>query len=332
MSSVRIEQIAMKRESKSYIDSLYAILKAAQLFEGPKYKLAGLTGMAFKFAVHERLLPLSVSAYGQWVDEHKPAVDNLGLFTVMDGGRTRHPTFQYYQQEAVQWIKDSLDNGIGVIYWIPEFGVINGYDDEDQVFFVQDGWSEQPQIVLYDNLGLNFTDFWYCQAFEGQVSIPYEEMLLESLRLAIYDWNTPYKVLPNKDIASGKLAYEFLMQALAKGDYDEAGAVYILDSYFHSRIEISSYLRDAQSNWSELEEASALYEQLAVCIPDMQNCIIITNGIRHIDSTQCSKLIESLATAQSLEDRAVDLFRKISRAYPDPKRSVVPRWGTHTPK
>lgn len=332
MPGMRLEHLRMKRETKSYIDSLYAILTAAHLFEGPKYRLSGLSGMAFKFTVHERLLPLSVTAYGQWIDEHKPAVDNLGLFTVMDAGRTRHPTFRHYQQDAVQWVKESLDQGIGVIYWIPEFGVIDGYDDDDRVFFVQDGWSEEPHIILYDNFGINFTEFWYCQVFGEKADIPYETMLLESLRLAIADWETPYKTLPNKDIGSGKLAYEFLIRALNNGNYDEAGAVYILDSYFHSRKEISMYLREACDIWPKLKEASVCYDRIVAGISNMESCIVVTGEGRKINRGQCHILIESLSEAQSLEDQAIELFRVISHAYPDPKRSTIPRWGTHRPK
>ncbi|MGM0881777.1 MAG: hypothetical protein ACQEXQ_12185 [Bacillota bacterium] len=332
MPGVQLKHISMKRESKSFTDSLYAILTAANLFHGPKYMLSGLTGMAFKFTVHERLLHLSVSAYGQWGAEHHPAIDNLGLFTVSDGGRTRHPTFRYYQQDAVRWVKDSLDAGFGVIYWIPEFGVIHGYDDEDRVFFVQDGWSAESQIVLYDNFGINFTPFWYCQVFGGKVEVPREAMILESLRLAIHDWDTPYKTLPNTDIASGKLAYAFLIHALQKGEYDESGAVYILESYLYSRNEIRSYLHDVQGIWSELDESYKLYDKLAELISDIKECIHEFEGVRHINRARIDLLIERLTAGELLEDQAVDLFRRIAGQYPDLKRSTVPRWGAHTPK
>ncbi|MGP3783463.1 hypothetical protein [Paenibacillus sp. 1A_MP2] len=202
MTEVVLDNLIMKRESKSYVDSLHAVLTHAGLFQGSKYGLAGYTGMAFKLSVHRRLLHLSVTAYGQWGESHRQGIDNLGLFTISDGGRTRHPTFEYYQQDAVNWVKRSLDGGIGVIYWIPEFGVIHGYDDSDRIFYVQDGWSKEPQILLYDNFGLNFTGFWYCQVFGEQVHIPEQQMLLESLRLAIEDWDIPFRLLPDQNIAS----------------------------------------------------------------------------------------------------------------------------------
>jgi hypothetical protein len=332
MSSVCLDHIEMKRESKSYTDSLYAVLTAAELFCGPKYMLSGLSGMAFKFTVHENLLPLSVSAYGQWGDEHRPAVDNLGIFTEWDGGRTRHPTFRYYQKDAVRWVKNSLDRGIGVIYWIPEFGVIHGYDDEDRVFYIQDGWSKESQVVLYDNLGLNFTPFWYCQVFGEKVNVPRENMILESLRMAVYDWETPYKTLPNKDIASGRLAYSFLIRGLEKGDFDEDGAVYILDSYLYSRTEIMNYLQDVHGVWPELIGAFKLYEQLVLTISDIKDCITQSEKARRVDRKCIEVLIEILTMAESLEEQAVSHFRTLTNKHPDLKRSIVPRWGSHSPR
>ncbi|SMF80842.1 hypothetical protein SAMN05661091_1892 [Paenibacillus uliginis N3/975] len=329
MSGIYLDHLDMKRESKSFTDSLYAVLTSRGLFQGPKYMLSGLTGMAFKFTVHERLLPMSVSAYGQLGTEHLPAIDNLGIYTVSDGGYTRHPTFQRYQQEAVQWVKESLSQGIGVIYWLPEFGVIRGYDDEDEVFFIQDGYSFEDQIVLYDNFGLNSTDFWYIQLLGEKVDVPLKDMILESLRLAIQDWDIPHKTLPSKDIASGKLAYHFLVHGLESGTYDEFGAVYILDTYIDSRIEIRNYLREAVVLWPDLQSAYELYSQLTQVIGELANYLTDSQNGRQINRAYIPVLIEALLAAKDIEDQAVNQFRDISRRYPDPKRSTIPRWGAH---
>lgn len=331
MSSVRLN-IAMKRESKSFTDSLHAVLTAAGRFDGSKPMLSGLSGMAFKFTVHEKLLPMSVSAYGQWGVEHKPAVDNLGVLTVTDGGRTRHPTFRHYQQEAVEWIKSSLDRGIGAIYWIPEFGVIDGYDDEDRIFYIRDGRRPESQIVLYDNFGLNVTDFWYCQLFGDKVDVPLEARVLESMRLAVQDWETPYKTLPDTRIASGKLAYSFLLRGLAQGDFDEGGAVYILSSYYVSRCEIAEYLGGIQGIWPELDEAYARYATLRETISVIAGCMTEQGGGKRVNRADIPLLVDRLQEAERLEDEAMELFRIVSRNYPDPKRSTVPRWGKHSPR
>lgn len=334
MSHVMLGGIAMKRESKSFTDSLHAILTAAGLFEGPKYLLSGLSGMAFKFTVHERLLPLSVTAYGHWGTEHRPAVDNLGIWTIADGGRTRHPTFSYYQREAVEWVKESLDRGIGVMYWIPEFGVIHGYDDEDRVFFLQDGHSLESRVLLYDNFGINKTGFWDCRVFGERVRLALADMALESIRLAIRDWETPYKTPPNKDIASGRLAFSFLTRALASEQFDEYGAVYILQSYVQSRKEIVSYLSDVEDAWQELSIARGIYEKLPPLLSEIERCIVVdiaSSQIR-VDRQCIGKLNDSILIAQEIEEEAVRQFRAISARYPDLKRSTLPRWGVHHPR
>ncbi|GAA0381141.1 hypothetical protein [Paenibacillus motobuensis] len=332
MSSVILDDIQLLRESKSYIDSLYAILTAAGRFQGPKYMLSGLTGMAFKLSVHERLLAMSVTAYGQWIEVHKPAVKNLGLLSVADAGRTRHPTFRWYQQEAVIAVKQSLDLGLGAIYWIPEFGVIHGYDDADQVFYVQDGRHAESQVVLYDNFGLNFTPFWYYEIFGDDVEITHEEMVLESLRIAIDDWHTPYRTFPDTSIASGKLAYTYLREGLQGGTYDEGGARYIFDAYAVSRTEIRDYLIDVEGCWPELLEARGCYEELSRMIPDMTGCIQMKQGTEQIDSDRVGELVHLLGVAEALEDQAIHYFQAISSRYPDLRRSTPPRWGAHSPR
>lgn len=334
MSGVYLDHIELKRESKSFTDCLHAVLTAAHLFDGPKYMLSGLSGLAFKFTVHDCLLSMSVSAYGQWGQEHQPAIDNLGIYTVSDGGRTRHPTFRDYQREAVKTVISSLDRGVAVIYWIPEFGVIHGYDDEDRIFYVQNGYSAQSSVVLYDNFGLNFTPFWYIQLLGEQVKVTRETMVLGALRLAIHDWDTPYKTLPNKDIASGRMAYSFLIRGLEKGDYDLKGAVYILDSFSYSRTEIMLFLQDSQGTWPELDEAINLYRRLVDTISGMNDCIakIGAEDVRQVVPKRIPELIDMIKEADLLEDKAINLFRQISNREPDLKRSLVPRWGSHSPR
>ncbi|MEK4043185.1 hypothetical protein NSU18_05940 [Paenibacillus sp. FSL H8-0048] len=329
-SSVILD-VQMKRESKSFTDALYAVVTAAGLFEGPKFMLSGLSGMAFKFTVHEKLLPLSVTAYGQWGIDHSAAVDNLGIFFQYDGGRTRHASFGEYQRLATDNVKQSLDCGRACIYWIPEFGVIHGYDEDDRVFYVQDGWSGETQVVLYDNFGLNFTPFWFCHYVGDGVNIPLKDAVLESLRLALGDWDTPYKTLPDLSIASGRLAYSFLTRALQQGGFDSNGAVYILESFQTSRTEISAYLRKVQSVLPGLEEVQRLYAELVEGLRDpLAAAISEKNSGKLLNQEQLPFLCSALKKALELEELAMLQVAKISGQYPDLKRSTLPRWGVHT--
>lgn len=326
-----INGIQMKRESKSFTDALYAILTAAGLFHGPKFMLSGLSGMAFKFSVHEKLFPFSVTAYGQWGKEHEPAIDNLGILTGNSGGRTRHDSFAVYQQAAIDSVKQSLNLGLACIYWIPEFGVIHGYDEEDRVFYVQEGSSSETRYVLYDNFGLNITPFWYCQFIGDKVDIPLRDAVLESLRLALEDWETPYKTLPDQSIASGRLAYSFLIRALQQGEFDSGGAVYILESYLTARSEIRSYLQEVESVLPGLNEVHSIYAELEEMVRgQLKAALPLIKSSRAVVHQQLPSLCTTLQQAFELEERAMQQIRLISGRYPDLKRSILPRWGAHT--
>lgn len=328
-----LKDIHMRRESKSFTDAMYAILTAGNRFDGPKYMLSGLSGMAFKFSVHQKLLPMSVTAYGQWGIEHKSAIDNLGIYTVFDSGRTRHSSFEVYQKDAVQWMKQSIELGMGGVYWIPEFGVIHGYDDDDQVFYVQDGWSEESRIVLYDNFGINMTPFWYCQIFGDKVHISMQEAVLESLRLALYDWETMYKTLPDRSIASGRHAYVFLIRAFEQGDFDRSGAVYIVDSYLSARTEIKDYMQEVKTYLPGLDEVCSIYAELVnIVTEELAASMSLFDGKRQLLEYRISSICATFKKALELEERAMVIARIISERYPDHKRSILPRWGAHSPR
>ncbi|KHF36937.1 hypothetical protein CM49_00864 [Paenibacillus sp. P1XP2] len=330
MAEVILRGLEMKRESKSFTDSLYAVLTGAGLFSGPKYRLSALSGMAFIFSVHERLLPLSVTAYGEWGTVHKRAADSLGIFTVTDAGRTRHPTFKKYQQDAVKWIKSSLDRGLGAVYWLPEFGVIHGYDDADRIFYVQDGYSAESKIVLYDNFGINFTPFWYAQMFGGKVDIGEKDMVLEALRMALDDWETPHPVPPNRSIASGRKAYSYFIHALEQGDFDSFGAVYVWDAFRGSRTEIMFFFAGGGAHVSGIAGSGGMLR--AACGHDGTAGALDRFRERgpNAQPGEHSGLIGVLKETEKLEERAMGVFRSISVQYPDLKRSTVPRWGLHT--
>jgi len=106
--SKAIIQTELLKESRSYIDCLYAVLKYKGMFSLPKFMLSGMSGIAFKFVVHKRLLPSSLDMYN-WVTENWKAVDTLGIYTETYEGSQLNPTFPLYRKEAIKKIKDSGD-------------------------------------------------------------------------------------------------------------------------------------------------------------------------------------------------------------------------------
>ncbi|CAG7617273.1 hypothetical protein PAESOLCIP111_02004 [Paenibacillus solanacearum] len=313
--------LTWSRQSKTFVDCLHAVLEAAGLWSEPKYMLSGKTGMAFKFCVHQELLPLSVTAYGEWVQEHQPAAENIGIASAIYAGHTRHHTFPLYREAVMREMKASINRGVGVIFWEPEFCVIYGYDDDDQVFFYSDGRSGEEKIKLYDNFGLNFTPYWYAHLILGKVERDPLDVVLQSLRTAVREWETPYKTPPNTDIGSGQLAYRYWITALEKGGFHSFGASYILSSAAQSKRELHAYFREAAPLVSALTYIVPLYGELDALYQDL---------VAH-HSKNPTKQAMALKEASAMEEQAMQCIRAVLAEHPAADRPM-PRWGSAPPR
>ncbi|MGV3465356.1 MAG: hypothetical protein ACO1OT_08700 [Heyndrickxia sp.] len=268
MATKKMLDIQIKKQSRSYLNSLHAILTAANLFEGPIYMLSGMTGMSFKFTVLKNLPPRSVNSYGAWVNENWTAVNRIGIYNEAGADRLRHRTFPLIQKHAIQHIIESIDRGIAVLYWIPEFGVIQGYDLEEKVLFYQKagGFYESKQmygtnqeVLLFDNVCKNFSSIWFYQVFGEKVDKDRKEIYIDSLKSAVHDWITEYK---SEHAASGRKAYETIIHAMEEQDYDKRGADYILRTYRQSKLEIYQYLNVVAEEFSFLEPVVSMYKDI----------------------------------------------------------------------
>jgi len=105
-----LQNIHIAKESRSYIDCLYSLLSSAGMFDLPKYMLYGMTGMAFKFSIHKRMLPSSLDLY-DWRWENWRAVNVLGIYNETYSGSPLDSTFHIYQKNMILKIKQSIDAG-----------------------------------------------------------------------------------------------------------------------------------------------------------------------------------------------------------------------------
>ncbi|MDP5272862.1 hypothetical protein [Chengkuizengella axinellae] len=312
-----VSNIKLIRESKSFIDCLHAVLLAANLYKEPKYMLSGKSGMAFKFCVHRELLPLSVTSYGQWEAEHHEGMENVGILSNSFAGYTRHPTFPLYQEAAIFKIKQSIDKGIAVIFWEPEFCVIHGYDDEEQIFFYTNGLDEEEKVVLYDNFGLNITPFWYVHIVTGKADVSDREAIQMSLQTAIMEWETSHKTPPDTSIASGRLGIQYWINALECGKFDQRGAAYILSAAIQSKCEITSYMNEVQGMIPQVSSACKIYLKLSSLYEEFRR-------LKHDDTFE---LIRGLKEAMNMEEKAIKELKKVTSTFPN-SYPWVPRWGT----
>ncbi|WP_268623497.1 hypothetical protein [Paenibacillus alvei] len=328
--------LSFQIEHRSYVDATHAVLTGAGLYEGSKYMLGGMTGLLSKFIIHKEMSSSSVSAYGNWGEEHGNALHRIGIASKQCAGHTRHHTFTLAQQESIRHIRHSIDRGIGVVFWKPSFAVITGYDDEDEVFFYLDGYSKEEQVLLYRNLGIidNPTPFWYFQTIIGAVDIPHQHIYRESLITAVTDWDTPHRTLPDRDFAAGWKAYDYLITALSNHHYDPQGGAYVIRSYAGIKHDMMKYLASIQEEVGISAEIVQLYQLVVEAFQVMTATIQRPSSNEMcIQADRVPQLIEQASLAMELERKAIEMLRADIN-YEDVmcSRSSSLHWGSAAPR
>ena len=319
MSKKLLNEIKMGGNGcSSYLGSVDGVLRAAGLWNEDFYKLAGMTGIAFHFIVHEQVCPSGVTVY-DWQQKHFTMIDKIGV---------QSEVFQYYYnnglntydkvlQLAVQRIKDSIDRGKGVVIWAPtpilEFGIITGYDDDDQVFFVEDcSCTGDADPLLYKNIGKADAPILFYQIFYEREDVDYKKVYLQSLDFAVKEWEKEFHMNPH--YKSGRKAYHNLINALEKGDYNSFGLSYIVFSYSKAKECIARYLdflKDQGGIFSGLERAVQLYKEIDEKYNKMEELIPFTGPGTEIDQGLVPDVKSLCKEVFELEEKAVDFIKEI---------------------
>jgi predicted DNA-binding transcriptional regulator YafY len=248
MAKRLVENAAMGHTWTSYVAAAEGCLRASRFWSGETWKLMGRSGMGFHFIVHREICPSSVTVY-DWNSEHVDCMDRMGIiseaFSMMDDGR--HNTFADARERAVQKIKESIERGIPALVWAPtpilEFGVINGFDDADGVFSVEQCTGQPADPLLYGNLGKSEVPILFYQIFYKKASVDEPQIIRRSLEFGLSEWKKENHVNP-ENYASGIKGYANLIGALEKGVFNEFGLGYLAAVYTDSKTALTQYL-----NW-----------------------------------------------------------------------------------
>jgi len=314
-----LERIDVEKESRPYIDCLYSVLRASGKFNGPKYLLAGMTGFSFIFVTHKDLILASTEVYNMKATSCK-ALDILGYYSEAYDGLKTNATFPLYQKVAIKRIKESIDEGVATIVWSPgitDFGVIYGYDDEDEVFFYKDRFNKEQQILLYSNLGKAEANYWMCHIIGDRIEKDIRDIYIQSLEFAVDCWETVYvdEIFLGKEFASGRMAYEYLIEALKKKDFHDLGAGKIIYYNTFSKKEAFLYLKDVKEEIPEAEPAYLKYKKLHEIYQRLIK-LIPPAPIRGVDfkidrAKNMDEIIELCTEAREVEEEAVGELKKL---------------------
>ncbi len=319
MSSKVLENVNMGNTWTSFAGSVDGVLRAAGLWRDHLFKLMGMTGLAFHFIMHQSVCPSSLTVY-DWLEEHVEMLTRIGIkssaYQVWYGNNSQE--FMDGQRQAIERIKASIGAGMAVIVWTPtpvlEFGIIYGYDDDDGVFIVKDCMNNESDPLLYTNLGRSSVPVLYYQLISESTVYDRRKTYRDSLNFAVREWNKQDHVDPA--YASGRKAYDSLINALQKGDFDEFGLGYCLAVYADSKIQAARYLSFLSEDEDCLctlkmasdhyYEVAGRYERMTALVP-FSGC----NGRGAcVEREHLPELIRLLQECQALEAQGMEIIEQ----------------------
>jgi len=307
-----LQNVKMGMTWTSYIAAAYGVLCASELWVGEVWQLMGMTGMAFRFTMHETACPSSVAMY-DWNMHHFQMMDRIGVYTdsISIMNQPGMNTYDNLKADAITHIKQSLDMGRGVVTWAPspilEFGIITGYDDAERIFTVID-CTGNPNLdpLLYDNLGKCEVPFLYIQRFQDKCEVDKEKIFRESLIFGVRHWQEKHI---DSRYANGDAAYANLISCLEKGSVNEFGLTYNLNVYADSKQCLALYLADLvkQTQYLQgLEKVVPLYTQIAACFREAVVIAPFTQpGVAMVNKQRLPELIDLLKQSRQLEAKAI---------------------------
>ncbi len=323
MHRVQLNQIAFGPSWLSYAGATYGVLKSLGYWNEPIHQFIGKTGIGFLFVIHDRVGASGPTVY-DWGSRHYEWLDRIGVASRQFNLYYHRDlnTYPLAQKSAVAEIKRSLEKGVGVVVWAPtkilEFGIVNGYDDDDGVFFVKDCASSNPDPLKYDNLGLSDVPYLYYQLIEGRVEVSEEKSLLGAVRRGVAEWNQETARYPY--YSAGRNAYLALIKALETEAYDSFGLAYCLSVYACLKSSLFRFLSAVSPSIEEggrFLEAAEHYRGVSACFEKARDLHPFTGSqmvASPLPKATLRAVLQQMREALSAEDEAMRVLKAFCKA------------------
>ncbi|ATF11203.1 RNA polymerase sigma factor [Brevibacillus brevis X23] len=222
--------------------------------------------------------------------------------------------------EALELVHRSIDKGHPVLAWdlfMPEFGLIYGYDDEKRVFYAGDNCRNDSNIP-YENLGRGILEELFVLAIDRAFPIDQRTMLANALQSALvhYRGEEPQ----DASCVNGLAAYAAWQEAYEKGTVESNGNAYTTVVNGDARRYASLFWSEIVDTWTDpvfdevrplMKEAASLYGAIADDFDTLSKLFPFPAGGEPNDAEQGKQAIALLQAIERNERAAVSVLEQI---------------------
>lgn len=224
--------------------------------------------------------------------------------------------------EALDLIRDSIKRGFPVItfdVFIPEFGIIYGFDDHSRQLHVIDHAQSEGTTLPYENLGRGLLKDLFIMTVEDTFTIDRVSSLKLALSMILRhaegkDYN------PDTKIISGIPAYSHWISAFEKRGIEPTGNSYNINTVSDARKNAHLFLEEV-SLWSDdiigaeakpvAKEAAKKYHEVASNLEAVCGKFPFPQGGTPNEPEVASVVINHLRMAEKAEKEGVQLLEQL---------------------
>ncbi|WP_256865374.1 RNA polymerase sigma factor [Paenibacillus sp. 32352] len=223
--------------------------------------------------------------------------------------------------EALELIHRSIDRGLPVLSWdlfIPEFGVIYGYDDEQRQLMAAELCREKA--ISYDNLGRGILEDLFILAIEDSFETDDRTMLQGALRMILDHYQGIEEEAPRT--VRGLAAYSTWIEAFRGGAIEPNGHSYNVAFVQDARHFAAAFWNELADGWngsderdarirSLFREAAVLYGDIARRLLPLRSLFPFPSGGDPNSPAAAEQAVPILESVLALERQAVSLLEAI---------------------
>lgn len=307
-----------KRCKTSFAGAVFQTLHYTR--RGRKYSLTdvmGLTSQAFRLTIEAECVDASGPTMYFWEPVFRDGLLNLGLLSehAGDGGVPPSP---YMLGKGIALIRRSIAQGVPVVAWdlfSPEFGVIYGYDDREQLLYAED--ARTKRTIPYEQLGKGVSGGLFALSIVGEYEIRQWEAVRNALDMAV---RHAYGEMSFVGYVCGLAAYECWIEAFRRKSVQPLGNAYTARIAADARTYAGTFLNELVRKLAEADrlsaaslakEAAKRYDAIAEALKSLSVMFPFPEGGTPGESTAAEAAIRLLERAKAEEEAAVLLLERL---------------------